>query len=130
MSEVTPSENEWLVMEVIWEAEGTITATEIIARLTGKLDVAPKTIRVMINRLLAKGIISYQVDKSDARIYHYYAVKKREACLAEKRNKFVKNYFGGNSSMAVASFLSAEDISDEQLEELEELVKNLKGKKS
>lgn len=129
MSELTPSENEWLVMEVIWEAGEPITATEIIARLSGKLDVAPKTIRVMINRLLAKGIISYQVDKQDARIYHYYAVKERAVCLAEKRSKFVKNYFGGSSSMAVASFLSAEDISDEQLAELEELVKSLKGKK-
>ena len=65
MGEITPSENEWLVMEVLWAQEGSMTAAEIIGQLTGKTDVSQKTIRVMINRLLAKGMLTYTVDERD-----------------------------------------------------------------
>ena len=124
--ETTPSETEWLVMEVIWGVEGDITASEIIKTLKGTLDVSARTIRVLINRLLAKGIIQYEIDEKDARVYHYYAVKSKEACLSEKQERFVSSYFGGNSTLAVASFLEKSSLSDEQLSELEQLVGKLK----
>ena len=72
MGELTPSENEWLIMEVLWEHGSAMTATEIIEALKGVLDINKNTIRVMINRLLGKNIINYDVDPHDARIYHYY----------------------------------------------------------
>ncbi len=126
VKETTPSETEWLVMEVIWNAGRDMTASEIIQSLKGTMHVSARTIRVLLNRLLAKGIIRYEVDEKDARVYHYYVVKSKEACLAEKQERFVRNYFGGNSSLAVASFLEKSQLSDEQLSELEWLVGKLK----
>ena len=126
MKETTPSETEWLVMEVIWNAEGDIIASEIIQNLKGTLDVTARTIRVLINRLLSKGVIGYKVDEKDSRVYHYYALKTKEECLSEKQNRFVRNYFGGNSTLAVASFIEKSRLSREQLSELEQLVENLK----
>lgn len=126
VKETTPSETEWLVMEVIWKADRDMTASEIIQALKGTLNVSARTIRVLLNRLLAKGIIRYEVDEKDARVYHYFVVKSKEACLREKQERFVRNYFGGNSSLAVASFLEKSQLSDEQLSELEELVGKLK----
>lgn len=126
MKETTPSETEWLVMEVIWNAEGDIIASEIIQKLKGTLDVTARTIRVLINRLLSKGVIGYKVDEKDSRVYHYYALKTKEECLSEKQNRFVRNYFGGNSTLAVASFIEKSRLSREQLSELEQLVEKLK----
>ncbi len=126
MKETTPSETEWLVMEVIWNAEGDIIASEIIQNLKGTLDVTARTIRVLINRLLSKGVIGYKVDEKDSRVYHYYALKTKEECLSEKQNQFVRNYFGGNSTLAVASFIEKSRLSREQLSELEQLVEKLK----
>ncbi len=126
MGEITPSENEWLVMEILWAHDGAMTASEIIEELAGKTEVSQKTIRVMINRLLAKGMLAYTVDEKDARIYHYRAVRTKEECLRLKSRRFVSNYFGGNASLAVASFLQSADISREQLEDLSSLVESLK----
>lgn len=126
MKETTPSETEWLVMEVIWNAEGDIIASEIIQNLKGTLDVTARTIRVLINRLLSKRVIGYKVDEKDSRVYHYYALKTKEECLSEKQNRFVRNYFGGNSTLAVASFIEKSRLSREQLSELEQLVEKLK----
>ena len=128
MGEITPSENEWLVMEVLWAQEGFMTAAEIIGQLTGKTDVSQKTIRVMINRLLAKGMLTYTVDERDARIYHYQAARSKEECLRLKSRRFVSNYFGGNASLAVASFLQSAEISKEELQDLSSLVESLKDK--
>ena len=128
MGEITRSENEWLVMEVLWAQEGSMTAAEIIGQLTGKTDVSQKTIRVMINRLLAKGMLTYTVDERDARIYHYQAARSKEECLRLKSRRFVSNYFGGNASLAVASFLQSAEISKEQLQDLSSLVESLKDK--
>ena len=126
VKETTPSETEWLVMEVIWSSNGDITASEIIQTLKGTLEVSARTIRVLINRLLAKGVIRYEVDQKDSRVYHYYVVKSKEECLAEKQDRFVRNYFGGNSTLAVACFLEKSRLSDEQFLELEQLVEKMK----
>ena len=126
VKETTPSETEWLVMEVIWSSNGDITASEIIQTLKGTLEVSARTIRVLINRLLAKGVIRYEVDQKDSRVYHYYVVKSKEECLAEKQDRFVRNNFGGNSTLAVASFLEKSRLSDEQFLELEQLVEKMK----
>lgn len=126
MGENTPSENEWLIMEVVWQEKQPITASEIIKKLKGTLDISQKTIRVMIGRLVAKGVLDYRVDPDDSRIYHYFPIRSKEECLNLKSTRFVKNYFGGDATLAIASFLKSADITDEQLSELENLVESLK----
>ncbi len=128
MGETMPSENEWIIMEVLWKQGTPLTATEIIDRLKGVMDVSPKTIRVLINRLLKKGIISYEVDEKDARIYHYLPVKTKEACLEEKSNRFLKSYFGGNPMGMVAAFVQNDYFSEEQINELIQILKEGKAK--
>lgn len=130
MGESTPSENEWVIMEILWEQETPLTATEIIDRLKGIKDVSPKTIRVLINRLLKKGIITYQVDERDSRIYHYAPAKTKEACLKEKSERFVKSYFGGNQMGMVATLVRNDSFSEEQINELIQILeeKKIKGR--
>lgn len=126
MGENTPSENEWLIMEVVWQEKPPITASEIIKKLKGTLDISQKTIRVMIGRLVAKGVLDYKVDPDDSRIYHYFPIRSKEECLNLKSTRFVKNYFGGDATLAIASFLKSANITDKQLSELENLVESLK----
>ncbi|MDE7270634.1 MAG: BlaI/MecI/CopY family transcriptional regulator, partial [Acetatifactor sp.] len=99
-----------------------MTAAEVIKELKDSVCISDKTIRVMINRLVAKGVLEYSVDEKDARVYHYRAARSREECQALKSDRFVKNFFGGDVSLAIASFLRSAKISGEQLEELRNLV--------
>ena len=126
-----PSENEWMIMEVLWDNGGaSMTAAEIIRALEPVLSISPKTIRVMIGRLVSKGMLGFTVDGEASRIYHYRALREREACLMEKEQRFVSRYFGGKVSLAVASFLKSADISDDKLEELQELVGQLRERRN
>lgn len=125
MGETTPSENEWLIMEIIWEAGRKMTAAEMIEALKGRVSISDKTIRVMINRLVSKGVLRYTIDAKDARIYHYEAARSKEECLAVKSDRFVKNFFGGDAALAITSFLRSAKVSKAQLEELRGLVEEM-----
>lgn len=129
MKEVVPSENEWLIMEVIWNSNTPVTAAQVIQQLKGIKDVSQKTIRVMINRLVTKEILAYTIDPKDARVYHYFPVKTKDECMQIKGKHFLKNFFNDNVPLAVASFLKSSDITEEQLEQLEHMVNDLKDKK-
>ncbi|MDE6209768.1 MAG: BlaI/MecI/CopY family transcriptional regulator [Lachnospiraceae bacterium] len=129
MGELTPSENEWTIMEVVWRSKERITATKIIEELSGVLDISKKTVRVMINRLVSKGLLDYVVDENDARVYHYFPKRSKEECLKMKSERFINNYFGGDRSLAVANFLKASDITEEQIDELRSILDTLEDSK-
>lgn len=120
--DLTPSETEWLVMEILWESAVPLTSLEIIKQLEGVKEMSPKTVRVLINRLYQKGIIDYTIDKNDSRVYHYFAIKAKEECLQEKSRRFTKSYFSGNKLGALATLIQNCDLTEEQIQELQAIL--------
>ena len=127
-NDMTPSESEWQIMEVLWASGTPMTSSAVIKELQGKSDKTPKMIRVLMNRLCQKGILSYTIDEKDARVYHYSVVKSREECLKGKSKRFAESYFSGNQTSALASLIQSISLTDEQIEELEGILEKAKGK--
>ena len=125
--ELTPSESEWQVMEVLWESGEAMTSSEVIGRLDGGRGMNPKMVRVLMNRLCQKGILAYRVDEKDSRIYHYYPLKTRRECQREKSSRFIESYFAGNQMGAVATLIGSAELSEEQLEVLEDILRKSRG---
>lgn len=126
--ELTPSQSEWLIMEVFWASDMSLTAKDVIKKIQDKTDMSPRMVRVLINRLCQKGVLSYTVDEYDLRVYHYYVVKSKEECQKEKSRKFVDSYFEGSGKNAMAALLQSAALTEEQLLELEEILKRRKEK--
>ncbi|MBD5115711.1 MAG: BlaI/MecI/CopY family transcriptional regulator [Ruminococcaceae bacterium] len=126
--EITPSQSEWLIMEVFWASETSLTAKEVIKKVRDNTDMSPRMVRVLINRLCQKGVLSYVVDEQDLRVYHYSVVKSKEECQKEKSRKFVDSYFEGSGKNAMAALLQSATLTEEQLLELEEILKRRKEK--
>lgn len=124
--ELTPSESEWQVMEVLWGSREPLTSSEVISRIKPESSMNPKMVRVLMNRLCQKGILAYRVDEKDSRIYHYYPLKTREECQREKSTRFVESYFGGNQMGAVAALLGSLELTKEEFGELENILKRSK----
>lgn len=125
--EMTPSESEWLIMEVLWEGNASMTSSEVIRYLQEKSDMTPRMVRVLMNRLCQKGLLGYTIDEKDARVYHYFVLKSREECLKEKSRRFVDSYFSGNQTNAVAALLQSISLTEEQIQELTEILEQSKG---
>lgn len=127
--ETTPSQSEWLIMEVFWANDTpTMTAKEVIRKMQEKSDMSPRMVRVLLNRLWQKGVLSYTVDEHDLRVYHYSVVKSKEECQKEKSRKFVDSYFEGSQKNAMAALLQSAKLTEEQLQELEEILEQCKEK--
>ena len=127
--ETTPSQSEWLIMEVFWASEKpSLTAKEVIRKIRDKADMSPRMVRVLINRLCQKGVLSYIVDEHDLRVYHYSVVKTKEQCQKEKSRKFIDSYFEGSRTNAMAALLQSAKLTDEQYQELEEILEQCKEK--
>lgn len=127
--EQTPSESEWMVMEILWASENPMTSKEVINELRKENSMTPKMVRVLINRLCEKGLLSYTVDSDDKRVYHYSVTKSKEDCLKEKSKRFVDSYFSGNKTNAMAALLQSFALTDEQIKELEEILEKSKEQK-
>ncbi len=126
--ETTPSQSEWLVMEIFWANNTSLTAKEVIKKMQEKTDMSPRMVRVLLNRLWQKGVLSYTVDEHDSRIYHYSVIKSKEECQKEKSRKFVNSYFEGSQKNAMAALLQSTELTEEQFKELEEILEQCKEK--
>ena len=121
--ETTPSQSEWLIMEVFWASgASSLTAKEVIRKVQEKTDMSSRMVRVLLNRLWQKGVLSYTVDEHDLRVYHYSVQKSKEECQKEKSRKFVNSYFEGSQKNAMAALLQSTELTEEQFKELEEIL--------
>ena len=118
--EITPSE--WQIMEVLWAWGEPMTSSQVYREMQGKVDMSQRMVRVLMNRLSQKGILGYTVDECDLRVYHYFVQRSREECVKEKSRKFVDSYFSGNGTNAMAALLQSFALTNEQIQELEEIL--------
>lgn len=121
--EMLPTEREWLIMDAVWDSGDRPTSAEILNRIDEAAKLDARTERVLLHHLCRKGLLGYVVDERDSRVYHYYPLRTREECLREKSRDFVDTYFQGNSGGAVAALLKSAQFTDEQLKELEAILK-------
>ena len=127
--ETTPSQSEWLIMEVFWANDTpSMTAKEVISKIKDKSDMSPRMVRVLLNRLWQKGVLSYTVDEHDLRVYHFSVQKSKEECQKEKSRKFVDSYFEGSRKNAMAALLQSADLTEEQFRELEDILEQCREK--
>ncbi len=119
------SEAEWRVMKLLWE-KSPRTANEIVETLEGTVQWNAQTIRTLINRLVQKGAINFDKDR---RSYLYYPqVQEKDVQRAETKS-FVSRVFNGAFQPMIASFLEETDLSDEEINVLERLLKEKKSKR-
>ncbi len=118
--EITPSE--WQIMEVLWASKEPLTSSEVFKRMQGTADMSQRMVRVLMNRLNQKNILGYTVDEHDSRVYHYFVQKPREECVKEKSRRFVDSYFSGNGTNAMTALLQSFPLTDEQINELGEIL--------
>ncbi|MCR5775179.1 MAG: BlaI/MecI/CopY family transcriptional regulator [Lachnospiraceae bacterium] len=127
--EMLPSESEWMIMETLWRCGHDLTSSEIADRLPKSSKMTQRMVRVLINRLCKKGMLTYTVDEEDSRVYHYTAVRSREECRKAKSITFVDSYFEGNRLSAAFTLLDNEKLSKEQIRELENIIEKAKKNK-
>lgn len=120
MKELTKAEEE--IMQVLWQLD-TAFVKDIITRLP-KPKPAYNTVSTVVRILEQKGFVGHEIlGKS----HKYHPLITKDAYTRSFMKGFVKRYFGGSYQQMVSFFTKEDKLS---LEELEQLLKRLKGNKS
>ncbi|MBB6623548.1 BlaI/MecI/CopY family transcriptional regulator [Clostridium gasigenes] len=118
------SDAEWEVMKIIWSSSK-ITSSEIINELNDKSKWTSSTIKSLINRLLNKKAISFEKKSKE---YFYYSLVSEKECIKEESESFVNRVFNGSFNSMFVNFVKSESLSEEDIEELRQILNTSKNR--
>lgn len=118
----TISDNEWLIMEILWRG-GEIKSSTVTGELEKSKGWAGETVRTFLKRLISKGVAAARQDENDKRIYWYSATVSKEDYIYHLTKGHLKRYYNGRLPQLVAGLLKDEDLSDQEINEIENILK-------
>ena len=116
------SDAEHAVMEVLWK-RAPMTATEVADQVVQEKDGSLQTVKTLLSRLAAKAVVGTE---RDGRRFLYSPLVERDAYLAGVSRNFVDRLFGGKVMPLVAHLAEADELSADDIREIEELLRELK----
>ena len=119
------SSSEWEVMDALW-VRSPRTAAEVFTALSAGHGWHQKTVNTFLARLAAKGAV--RVTK-DGNVNVYAARLRREECVAREGRGFLARVFRGATGPMLLHFFAQADLTDEEISELEKLLKKKKAKR-
>lgn len=120
------SEAEWQVMKLLWNSSP-LTSEKIIQSLSPKHRWSEQTIKTFITRLVNKEVISYE---KKGRTYYYYPLYSKDDYIKSENKDFLKRVYDGALGMLLTKFLEDKDLSMDQIEQLERVLKEKRESKS
>jgi len=116
------TEADSVIMELLWR-DGEVGSNAITEEIEDRLNWSRQTVRTYLTRLMEKGLIDAR--KINERVLRYYPIVSREEYAADKAKSLCNKYYG-NISQMVAGIVDNENISESDLNELENLIKQMK----
>src|SRR5262245_60154047 len=114
MPDVSPSERELDVLKVLWELV-TSRVRDVHQAMCGHQKCAFTTVQTLLRIMADKGLVK---QRSDGRALLYSPVYTRE----QLSSRFLHRVFNGALDKLVLNMLTAEDLSPDQMRELERLI--------
>ncbi len=116
------TEAELDVMHVLWGAPN-ISAVRVFEVLRADKSWSVHTVKSLLSRLVEKGALATEID---GRKYLYTPVIQKNDYRKQAATRFVDRVFAGRAAPLVAHFADAKGLSDEDIQELEQLLEALK----
>jgi len=115
-------EAEYAVMEVLW-SDSPLTAAEVAERAPAERGWSIRTVKTMLSRLLAKGVLAHE---EQGRRYLYRPAVARADYVAQESGRLIDRMFGGRVTPLVAQLAERDRLTPADIEEIEALLKALK----
>ena len=116
------SEAEHAVMEALWQ-ESPLTATEVCEQVCEPRDWSQATVKTLLSRLVAKQAIAAE---PDGRRFLYSPKIARRAYVGGESRRLLDRLFGGRAAPLFAHLAESEELTADDVAEIERLLKELK----
>ncbi len=112
------AETEWMVMRIVW-GRGAVGAAEVIEAVLPQTGWSHRTVRTLLNRLVAKGALRAEMVEGR----NIYRAKVAESqCVRQESRSFLKKVFQGDAGRMLAHFVENEKMTPEQIKQLKALL--------
>ncbi|MEM1059146.1 MAG: BlaI/MecI/CopY family transcriptional regulator [Verrucomicrobiota bacterium] len=118
------SDAEWRVLKLLWQ-RAPQTSQELCEQLEPETNWKPSTVKTLLSRLVAKGAVQTE---AHGRAYLFTAVVSEAESQRAEAQSFLERVFSGGVSPLMAHFVESHDLTDEQIREIEALLKKTKRK--
>lgn len=122
--EVRVTNSEWHVINCLWE-EAPRTLMQIVPLMKERVGWSKSTCATMVRRMSEKGLIGY--DEKGKTKYFYPKVDKEDVVVQETRD-FLKKIYDGSIGMMMSALVRQNDLSQEDIKELQEILKKAEDK--
>ena len=116
------SDSELEVMRVLWEAGDALPITEIRQILQDRKGWEATTVKTLVQRLVAKGVLEQEKRK----VFYYRPLVSESEYSDWAVNGMVRRLFRGSAKALVATLVQSDGLSDEDIAELREFF-NVEG---
>jgi BlaI family penicillinase repressor len=113
------TEAEWTIIKAVWEAEP-CAAPAIQEKLFGKTRWTYSTVRTLMDRMVAKGLLAAEKARH---LTCYRSAVTREQAQRGELFYALKHAFNGALTPMVQCLLDTRELSAEELEDLEALIR-------
>lgn len=120
---VNLSDGEWKIMNKLWEKDSTIT--ELTSALQGETGWDKHIIITMLNRMEKKDAIAH---KEGGRAKIFYPLVSREEVSMQETKGFLRKVYRGSIGMMVNAMVQDQSLTQEDIEELYDILKQAKQK--
>ena len=112
------SEAEFQVMKIVWE-HAPVSTNQVTEYLVRTTKWSPKTIQTMLKRLVQKKALTY--DK-EGRVFIYTPLFGQQDYVNQESRHFLQRFYNGNVVSMVTAFMDMEELSQQEVDELKELL--------
>ena len=117
------SDAEHAVMEVLWD-DSPLSAQDVSERIDPARGWSANTVKTLLGRLIAKSAIAHQ---EDGRRYLYRPTVARSDYVAGESRRLMDRLFGGTLTPLVAHLAERDELTAQDIAEIEALLKDLKA---
>ena len=112
------SENEWYIMQVLWE-KSSASLRELCDALSGSKGWTKHAISSFLKRMLEKGAIS--VDES-GKVKNYIPLWNKEETILEETQSIMERVYKGDLLLMVSNAVKEQKLTKEEIEELKNML--------
>lgn len=112
-------DSELELMMIIWDAEGSVTRSEIENRLPTERKLSATTVLSFLSRLQEKGFLEVE---RDGKTNRYRPLVEKETYLREESRSIWKRLYQNSVGNFMTALGSGEELSDRDLDELQEFL--------
>jgi predicted transcriptional regulator len=113
-------ESELEIMKILWEAGEPVLSTDIMERLPEEKEWKLTTVLTLLSRLIEK---QFAASEGKARLHRYYPLVQEKDYLQTETEHFFKKMHKGSLKSLIATLYESEGLSEKDIKELEDWMK-------